>query len=86
MLASSENIITALTEILNAGEIPIILGGDHAIANKKEHRFDIVFGESGFRHGAAIVVSCPGMSNGKPAHTLNTKKPRRQNQRGFGDQ
>ncbi len=32
MLASSENIITALTEILNAGEMPIILGGDHAIA------------------------------------------------------
>lgn len=32
MLASSENIITAVSEVLNAGEFPIILGGDHAIA------------------------------------------------------
>ena len=32
MLASSANIIEALSEILKNGEIPIILGGDHAIA------------------------------------------------------
>ena len=32
MLASSANIIEAVTSILNNGEIPIILGGDHAIA------------------------------------------------------
>lgn len=32
MLASSANIISALTEILNNDEFPIILGGDHAIA------------------------------------------------------
>ncbi len=32
MLASSKNIIDALTGILNANEIPVILGGDHAIA------------------------------------------------------
>lgn len=32
MLASSENIIAKLSDILNAGEFPIILGGDHAIA------------------------------------------------------
>ncbi|MEP6946828.1 MAG: arginase [Acidobacteriota bacterium] len=32
MLASSENIIRSVTEILRAGETPIILGGDHAIA------------------------------------------------------
>lgn len=32
MLASSQNIIAALTDILNNGEMPIILGGDHAIA------------------------------------------------------
>ncbi|CAN5390001.1 arginase [soil metagenome] len=32
MLAASSGIIDALAGILNAGEIPIILGGDHAIA------------------------------------------------------
>src|SRR3989442_1498330 len=32
MLASSENIIALLSNILNNNEIPIILGGDHAIA------------------------------------------------------
>ena len=32
MLASSENIIAAVSSILNNGEIPVILGGDHAIA------------------------------------------------------
>ena len=32
MLASSANIIQSLTKMLNADEIPIILGGDHAIA------------------------------------------------------
>ena len=32
MLASSENIISALARILENGETPIILGGDHAIA------------------------------------------------------
>ncbi len=32
MLASSENTIAALSKILQNGEIPIILGGDHAIA------------------------------------------------------
>ena len=32
MLASSENIIAKLSEILASGEFPIILGGDHAIA------------------------------------------------------
>lgn len=32
MLASSENIINALTGILTSGETPVILGGDHAIA------------------------------------------------------
>lgn len=32
MLASSANIIDALTAILKNGELPIILGGDHAIA------------------------------------------------------
>jgi len=32
MLASSGNIIASLSEILKNGEIPIILGGDHAIA------------------------------------------------------
>lgn len=32
MLASSENIIAAVSNILNNDEIPIILGGDHAIA------------------------------------------------------
>lgn len=32
MLASSEKIIAAVSDILNAGELPIILGGDHAIA------------------------------------------------------
>ena len=32
MLASSEYIIEALTNVLNNDEIPIILGGDHAIA------------------------------------------------------
>jgi len=32
MLASSENIIEALGKVLNNGEIPVILGGDHAIA------------------------------------------------------
>ncbi|MEO7539385.1 MAG: arginase [Pyrinomonadaceae bacterium] len=32
MLASSENIIQSLSAILNLGEVPIILGGDHAIA------------------------------------------------------
>lgn len=32
MLASSENIIAKLNDILVAGEFPIILGGDHAIA------------------------------------------------------
>ena len=32
MLASSANIIADLTEILQNGEFPVILGGDHAIA------------------------------------------------------
>ena len=32
MLASSSNIVADLGKILDAGEIPIILGGDHAIA------------------------------------------------------
>jgi arginase len=32
MLASSDNIIAALRKLLSGGEIPIILGGDHAIA------------------------------------------------------
>ena len=32
MLASSENIISSLTTILDGGELPVILGGDHAIA------------------------------------------------------
>ena len=32
MLESSENIIQAVSDILNAGELPIILGGEHAIA------------------------------------------------------
>ncbi len=32
MLASSANIIASLSGILQAGEIPVILGGDHAIA------------------------------------------------------
>src|SRR5258708_2240207 len=32
MLASSANIIASLNEILSAGETPVILGGDHAIA------------------------------------------------------
>lgn len=32
MLASSENIIPALTSLLNNDELPIILGGDHSIA------------------------------------------------------
>jgi arginase len=32
MLASSENIVAELRRILAGGEIPIILGGDHAIA------------------------------------------------------
>src|SRR5438876_3000200 len=32
MLASSENIIKAVSGVLANGEIPIILGGDHAIA------------------------------------------------------
>lgn len=32
MLASSKNIIAALTEVLSAGDLPIILGGDHSIA------------------------------------------------------
>lgn len=32
MLGSSKNIIKKLAEIMNAGEFPIILGGDHAIA------------------------------------------------------
>lgn len=32
MLASSENIISAVTSILNDGELPILLGGDHSIA------------------------------------------------------
>lgn len=32
MLASSKNIISSLTDILGAGETPVILGGDHAIA------------------------------------------------------
>ncbi len=32
MLASSTNIAASLTEMLDAGEMPVILGGDHAIA------------------------------------------------------
>src|SRR3982751_3332773 len=32
MLASSKNVVDALTTILSRGEFPIILGGDHAIA------------------------------------------------------
>lgn len=32
MVASSENIIASLEQILAAGELPVILGGDHAIA------------------------------------------------------
>jgi arginase len=32
MLASSENILRSVTKVLNNGELPIILGGDHAIA------------------------------------------------------
>ncbi len=32
MLASSENIIHAINGMLNNGEIPVILGGDHSIA------------------------------------------------------
>ena len=32
MLASSEYIVSAVSQILDRGEIPIILGGDHAIA------------------------------------------------------
>lgn len=32
MLASSSNIIGSLNDILRAGEMPVILGGDHAIA------------------------------------------------------
>src|SRR2546423_4328776 len=32
MLASGENIFRAVTAVVQAGEIPIILGGDHAIA------------------------------------------------------
>jgi arginase len=32
MLESSSNVIAKLGEILNAGEMPVILGGDHAIA------------------------------------------------------
>ncbi len=32
MLALSENVIAELTKILKSGEIPVILGGDHAIA------------------------------------------------------
>jgi arginase len=32
MLASSENIIRAINGMLNNGEIPVILGGDHSIA------------------------------------------------------
>ncbi|KXJ99524.1 MAG: arginase [Acidobacteria bacterium OLB17] len=32
MLASSENVIRSVSEILRAGEFPVILGGDHSIA------------------------------------------------------
>ena len=32
MLASSKNVIDALDDVLNAQEVPLILGGDHAIA------------------------------------------------------
>ena len=32
MLASSNNVIAQLADIMNAGEFPVILGGDHAIA------------------------------------------------------
>src|SRR5438093_13057268 len=32
MLASAEAIIPAVSEILNCGELPVILGGDHSIA------------------------------------------------------
>ncbi len=32
MLASSNNVISSLTEILETGDFPVILGGDHAIA------------------------------------------------------
>ncbi|MBP6003245.1 MAG: arginase [Pyrinomonadaceae bacterium] len=32
MLASSGNIISEITKILDSGELPVILGGDHAIA------------------------------------------------------
>lgn len=32
MLASSKNVVASLKEILDAGEMPVILGGDHAIA------------------------------------------------------
>jgi arginase len=32
MIASSNNVIASLTEILETGDFPVILGGDHAIA------------------------------------------------------
>lgn len=32
MVASSNSVITALTEVLSDGDFPVILGGDHAIA------------------------------------------------------